>query len=118
MGVSAGDDPFSPEEGELCTHKPHPTEDSGHMTAVVNEDVPQPESAESEARDVVMELPSTGTPQLGKGKRLRSETESRGAKVNLLPFKGRKRSHTLQEGGVVKEKEEPEDVSSGILYST
>ncbi len=116
---SVGDDPFSPEEDDPTdpkTHAPHPPQDSSHMTAVASEDVPEPApavSADSEARDVVMELPSTsGTSLLGKGKRSRSETESRGAKVNILPFKGRKRSHTFQEGGVVKEKDELEDVSS------
>ena len=93
-----------------------PPQDSSRSTDVTGNDMPpQPtpsshaESAESESRDVIMDLPNTST--LGKGKRSRSETESRSTKVNLLPFKGRKRSQTFQEGGVVKEKEDPEDVN-------
>lgn len=66
------------------------------------------DSALSEERDTITDLPSAPSPHPGKGRRLRSETESRSSKVPLLSFKGRKRSHTLQDGGVPKEKEEEE----------
>ena len=65
-----------------------------------------------------MDLPSTSTAQsVGKGRRSRSETESRSLKGTLLPFKGgRKRSHTFQEGGVTKDKEDVDDVSFALRH--
>jgi hypothetical protein len=86
----------------------------GHVSSYTTEDPPGPspdETAEAEGRDVVPELPSPALS--GKGRRLRSETESRSFKGTgfFVPFKGRKRSHTLQEVGAAKEKEDVEDVS-------
>ncbi len=82
---------------------------SEEIPSHVTETLTAADSAQLESQDIVMELPSH-TPS-GKGRRFRSDTESRGSKGILLPFMNRKRSHTLQEGGVVKEKDEQEDVS-------
>ena len=73
------------------------------------------DSPMSEERDTLADLPSPASPSPhpGKGRRSRSETESRSLKVPLISFKGRKRSHTLHEGGVVKEMEEQEEVREG-----
>lgn len=69
----------------------------------------------SESRDVLGSLPSS-SPAL-KAKRARSETESRGSRVSFISFKGRKRSHTLQEGSSIKENEEQikEEVSGSTI---
>lgn len=64
-----------------------------------------PAEGDGEAQDVLSDLPPS---PLVKGRRQRSETESRNSKGSLLSFKGRKRSHTLQEGDVVRNKEEQE----------
>lgn len=84
----------------------------GHTTGNLP-DCEEPEADSSESRDVVPEL-SSAAPS-GKGRRLRSETESRSSKGTsiFVPFIGRKRSHTLQDVGGDKEKEEQEDVRDG-----
>ena len=72
----------------------------GHVTGNCDET----KADDSESRDVVPEL-SSPAPS-GKGRRLRSETESRssnGASF-FVPFEGRKRSHTLQEVGGAKKR--------------
>lgn len=101
--------PLSLEEEDL---NPDPTETPSHVTELNDDETT--EAAGSESRDVVAELPSVI--RTGKGRRLRSETESRSSKAAgmFVPFNlGRKRSHTFQEVGVGKEKEEHEDVRGG-----
>lgn len=88
----------------------HMTEEPSHVTGG-EPSASVADSGLSEGRDLLTDLP-TAAPHLGKGKRSRSETESRISKISLISsFKSRKRSHTLHEGGVVKEKEEQEEVS-------
>lgn len=88
------------ESGQV-TNKPD------HVTA--DESSRNDNTTPSESRDVLTDLPAVTHNSL-KGKRLRSETESRG--VRFMSFKGRKRSHTLHEGvSTIKEKEEDEEVS-------
>lgn len=95
----------------------HEVEQPSHVTNVTS-DTMVADSALSEERDVLSDLPSSAagstTPQLGKGRRSRSETESKSTKVSLIPFKGRKRSQTLHEGGVAKEKDESEEVRDWV----
>ena len=102
-------------ERQLSDTDHHVTEQPSHVTDVACE-ITVADSALSEERDVLSDLPSAGstTPQLGKGRRSRSETESKSSKVSLIPFKGRKRSHTLHEGGGAKEKEELEEVRDRV----
>ena len=62
---------------------------------------------EGENQDVLSELPASS---LVKVPRPRCDTESRSGKISL-PFKGRKRSHTIQNGDLAKSKEEHEVIS-------
>lgn len=107
-----------PEQPDDILSSSHMTEDTSHVTASDaaspnTSDLVVADSALSEERDLVPDLPATGSssPFLGKGKRSRSETESKGSKVPLISFKARKRSQTLQEVGAAKEKEDQEEVS-------
>ena len=102
----------------------HVTDPSSHVNDPSSHVIPQsadtanvPQSVDAgalESRDMVMELPSNSSTQNSKGRRLRSGTELQSTKGGILtPFKGRKRSHTIQESGAAKEKDEPEEVTRG-----
>ena len=58
-----------------------------------------------EEDDILSDLPSSS---VGKGRRPRSETESKGVRMSLISFKPRKRSQTVHEGEGSKNREDQE----------
>ena len=71
--------------------------------AVSTSSLPKVDVANGEEQDVLSELPSATTVKL---RRPRSETETRGTRISLIPFKSRKRSQTMQDTEARKDDQE------------
>ena len=81
-------------EGVEVVSRAEEEEEGISSPAVSSSSVPRVDEVNGEDGDVLSELPPSPAVKL---RRPRSETESRGPRVSLIPFKGRKRSHTLYE---------------------